>query len=393
MQEFMSRIAAHVEHVKKVAQHCTGEETTKQALILPLLDILGFHPYDPTRVRAEFASDFPGVKASERVDYALFCDGHPVMFIEAKAHSEKLNNHCPQLARYFNATPSVTMAVITNGREWRFFTDLVEKNIMDEKPFLKIDLVEGPAVDLTHLYRFRHDEFHPDQLRTLAEENIYLRAFKKTISDSLRDVDQEFVRYVASRSALNRQLNARFLESISHIVRNAVQSAVSEMVVSSLTAPATPAVKPAAAAPTLPVELPAQGDQQDIVDPDNPRIVTTAAERAVLAAVQGILGEEANVTGKDTEGYYACLYQGKNNRWLLRYWGDKKRPAVKFPLDLTDAHRAEIVRVGLEIGAGDQVIIDRPENLHRLAGILFDCLAYCQNDDNFARGSRSAEPA
>lgn len=207
MQEFMSRIAAHVEHVKKVAQHCTGEETTKQALILPLLDILGFHPYDPTRVRAEFASDFPGVKASERVDYALFCDGHPVMFIEAKAHSEKLNNHCPQLARYFNATPSVTMAVITNGQEWRFFTDLVEKNIMDEKPFLKIDLVEGPAVDLT------------------------------------------------------------------------------------------------------------------------------------------------------------------------------------------DAHRAEIVRVGLEIGAGDQVIIDRPENLHRLAGILFDCLAYCQNDDNFARGSRSAEPA
>ncbi|GFL03500.1 TPA: hypothetical protein ACFCEQ_001611 [Neisseria gonorrhoeae] len=39
---FKERIASHAEHVKKVAHICTTEETTKQALILPLLDILGF---------------------------------------------------------------------------------------------------------------------------------------------------------------------------------------------------------------------------------------------------------------------------------------------------------------------------------------------------------------
>lgn len=104
MSDFQRRIAAHIEHVRKVGEHCSTEETTKQALVLPLLDILGFSPYDPTRVKAEYSADFPGVKATERVDYALFSAGIPVIFIEAKAHSQSLTNHCPQLSRYYMST-------------------------------------------------------------------------------------------------------------------------------------------------------------------------------------------------------------------------------------------------------------------------------------------------
>ena len=36
MDGFIERMRKHAEHVKKVAAHCTTEETTKQALILPL---------------------------------------------------------------------------------------------------------------------------------------------------------------------------------------------------------------------------------------------------------------------------------------------------------------------------------------------------------------------
>jgi len=77
MEEFKRRIDAHIEHVRKVADHCNTEETTKQALILPLLDILGFSPYDPTKVKAEYGADFLGAKSTERVDYALFSAGLP----------------------------------------------------------------------------------------------------------------------------------------------------------------------------------------------------------------------------------------------------------------------------------------------------------------------------
>ncbi len=73
MDNFKVKIKHHVDHVKSAGQHCTTEETTKQALILPFLDILGFSSYDPQKVKAEYGADFPGLKANERVDYALFC--------------------------------------------------------------------------------------------------------------------------------------------------------------------------------------------------------------------------------------------------------------------------------------------------------------------------------
>lgn len=152
MDNFKARLKNHVEHVKQVGQHCSTEETTKQALILPFLDILGFSPYDPQKVKAEYGADFPGAKANERVDYALFCQDVPVMFIEAKGYFEKLENHCPQLSRYFNSTPEVTISAITNGLEWRFFTDLKQKNVMDPTPFLRIRMDEVSDSDAGQLF-------------------------------------------------------------------------------------------------------------------------------------------------------------------------------------------------------------------------------------------------
>ena len=59
------------------------------------------------------------------------------MFIEAKPYNVNLTNHAPQLSRYFNSSLGVTIGAITNGKEWRFFTDLINTNVMDEKPFLR----------------------------------------------------------------------------------------------------------------------------------------------------------------------------------------------------------------------------------------------------------------
>lgn len=380
MEEFKRRIAAHIEHVNKVGAHCSTEETTKQALILPLLDILGFSPYDPMKVKAEYGADFPGVKASERVDYALFSANVPVIFIEAKAYAESLTNHCPQLSRYYNATPEVTVSAITNGREWRFFTDLVNRNIMDSEPFLAINL-QNPAEDTAEqLHRFHYDQLEPDALRALAEENIYLTSFKETITASLRDCDLDFVRYVVAKAGIQRQMTSRFLESVRPIVKQAVAQSVSTMVATSLSG--------AAQKEDVLIEEPALIDEAaPIVDPDNPRILTTADERKLFEICCDIL-PGVDLHPRDTETYFSILYQGKTNRWLLRFWGDKKRPSMQFIEPITDLHREEATRAGLEVSANGQILLDKPENLYRLAGLLKDALEYCQDDENFKRGSR-----
>ena len=188
----------------------------------------------------------------------------------------------------------------------------------------------------------------------------------------------DFVRYVANRANVQRQLNARFLETITPLVKQAVERAVSAMVVSGLSAKPDPDAIPDQA-------LAGEDPNAPVVDPENRRIVTTHAERLIFQNAQIILGDDANISAKDTESYFSILCQGKTTRWLLRYFDSKKRPTVVFPIELTEQSRAEVTRAGLEIGAGDQIIIDRPENLLRLPGLLFDSYTYCNNDENFKR--------
>jgi predicted type IV restriction endonuclease len=52
-------------------------------------------------------------------------------------------------------------------------------------------------------------------------------------------------------------------------------------------------------------------------------------------------------------------------------------------MDLTDQHLAEVRRAGLEVGSGNQIVREKQDNLMRIAGLLFDSLPYCQNDENF----------
>ncbi|MWP50288.1 MULTISPECIES: type I restriction endonuclease [unclassified Gilliamella] len=380
MKTFKSKLNNHSEHVKKVGNHCTTEETTKQALILPLLDILGFTPYDPTKVKAEFKADFPGEKANERVDYALFCQDLPVMFIEAKSWNEELTNHCPQLSRYFNATPEVAVAAITNGREWRFFTDLEQKNIMDATPFLKIKIEDLQDNDYEQLYQFRYDQFKPEALRTLAEESIYFSLFTKTITSTLREAPIDFVKYVANKSNISRQLNQKFLDSITPIVKNAIERAVSNMVVVGLTGKKEISDD----TPSDQEEATIIDEKADIIDPENNKIITTYSERVLFDHIHSITNDD-ELTYKDTESYFNVLYQNKSNRWMVRYFDNKQRPSIQLPIELTDKIKDEVKRAGLEIGAGDQIIIDKPENILRISGLILDAYEYTKNDENFKR--------
>jgi len=388
MPDFKDRLIRHAEHIKNMRSHCTTEETTKQALILPFLDALGFSSYDPTKVQAEYGANLPGIKANERVDYALFVAGNPVMFIEAKSCADKLGNHTSQLARYFNSTPGVSVAAITNGREWRFYSDQKHTNIMDTTPFLVIDFESLSDSDTEKLSRFRYDRFNPDGLRSFAEEQTLLETFTATVEACLREPDADFIRFVAGRSDVVGRLTQKQVDTFAPIVKQALVEAISKVVVGGLTAP----VPVQASEPNTIAGRVSPGC--DVTDPANPKIVTTDAERRVLTIVQAILDgkvEESEVVGKDTESYYSVCYQGKNNRWLLRYHGDKSTPYISFNIPMTLERVKQAARAGLSVQPNNTIALAKPEHLMKLSGILFDALEYCKNDDNFKRKGNGDE--
>lgn len=115
-------------------RHIKTEEAVKQALILPFLSLLEYDVYNPSELVPEYKAGW--VKGAEKVDYAVCIAGKLAMLIEAKGPDEVLSNYDAQLAKYFNSTPEVKFALITNGIHYKFFTDLQEKNILDKQPFL-----------------------------------------------------------------------------------------------------------------------------------------------------------------------------------------------------------------------------------------------------------------
>lgn len=378
MDNFTQRIKEHSEHIAEAGPHCKTEETTKQALILPLLDILGYSPFNPLMVRAEYCADFTGAKNSERVDYALYSEGELVMFIEAKPYEQKLPKHMPQLSRYFNATPSVCIGAVTNGQQWAFFTDLSNNNIMDEKPFLEIDFKNLGILDSSELAKFRYGHLKTENMRTLAEDLTYLTSFKTVIRNSLKNLDPDFVKFVANQADPTLRMTQKTLDNMTPIVKKAVKDVLSSLVVDSLSS-----IEPTQNIEEIPVDPHAA-----IIDPNNSNIVSTYQERELLTHIQAILKAKTaieNIEAKDTASYFGIVFQGKNNRWLLHYHGDKKNPTVHFGIELTAKHRQEVERSGLTVEPNDHINLPEPSDIMRLTGLCFDALAYCENDENFKR--------
>lgn len=155
------------------------EEATKMSLVCPFFQTLGYNIYDPEEFVPEFTADI-GVKKGEKVDYAILQSGVPVMIIEAKPVGTDLSFHISQLYRYFNAVPA-RVAVLTNGVEYRFYTDLENINKMDEKPFLQISMANLSSSDIDMLAKFHKTRFSEEQ----AVETAFQLRYKTLILNEL----------------------------------------------------------------------------------------------------------------------------------------------------------------------------------------------------------------
>jgi hypothetical protein len=203
---FQDDLSRHVEQIRSRLPHIRGEEATKQALIIPLLQLLGYDVFDPREVKPEFIADFAVKRAGqlEKIDYAICDNGNPVLFIECKSHDQELTDHTGQLARYFNATPSVRIAVITNGVRLKVFTDLQQPNLMDTRPWLEIDLMNLKPVELDALHRLRKTEYAADVVVALTEEMVFYSAMVAYVAQQLREPAEAFVKHVAGEAGQAR---------------------------------------------------------------------------------------------------------------------------------------------------------------------------------------------
>ena len=114
IKDQIKQLADRVNNLKTQIQ---TEEATKNAFIMPFIQILGYDVFNPLEVVPEYITDI-GTKKGEKIDYAIFRDGSPTIIIECKNWSENLNLHDGQLLRYFHVSKA-NFGILTNGVVYR----------------------------------------------------------------------------------------------------------------------------------------------------------------------------------------------------------------------------------------------------------------------------------
>src|SRR5690606_29535035 len=97
----MPKLRAISERLSEVEGRLQTEEATKNALIMPFLQALGYDIFNPLEVVPEFVADV-GIKKGEKVDYAIMRGGEPAILVECKGCAAPLTCHSSQLYRYFS---------------------------------------------------------------------------------------------------------------------------------------------------------------------------------------------------------------------------------------------------------------------------------------------------
>ncbi|EGP5463963.1 endonuclease, partial [Enterococcus faecium] len=176
LEKFQDTLKQLGKRVVELKDSIGTEEATKTSLIMPFFAALGYDLFNPTEFVPEFTADV-GIKKGEKVDYAIVLEGQPTILIEAKSINEQLTKHDSQLFRYFGTTVS-KFGILTNGEEYKFFTDLDEPNKMDLTPFLTVNITKIKDSQIPELAKFHKDNFDVDKITSSAAELKYLNSLK-----------------------------------------------------------------------------------------------------------------------------------------------------------------------------------------------------------------------
>ncbi len=323
--DFIDQIKGLSSQISKQLDHIETEEATKNALIMPFINILGYNVFNPAEVVPEFTCDV-GAKKGEKVDYAIMKDGNPIILFECKSANSNLEKeHASQLYRYFSVT-EVQVGVLTNGIVYKFYSDLEKANKMDAKPFLEIDLLDIKESLLDELKRFRKESFVIEEILSSASELKYTKEMKNILGEEFNSPSEEFVRFF-TKQVYSGKMTKRVKEDFKDITHRAFKQFVNEKISDRLKSALEQEVDSGAQGIIVAVGRENLDERQD------DGIVTTEEEIEGFHIVRAILHETTDperITLKDRKSYCNVLLDDNVRKPVCRFYFDSKQKYLGF---------------------------------------------------------------
>lgn len=188
-----------------------SEEETKLKLINPFLKILGYDVEEPGILVSEDIADFRN-KKGKKVDYTAYKENKPILLIEAKYHRNELSRSTEQLDSYFNTKvrEGCRLGLLTNGIEYRFFSDLDDDNKLDEEPFFTFDLMDFKEKDAKILQKFIYESINVSQIQEMGKKlknyNKVLEILKEEMNTPSDELTAIFVKRASEKRARSNVL-------------------------------------------------------------------------------------------------------------------------------------------------------------------------------------------
>ncbi|MFG1214968.1 type I restriction endonuclease [Xanthobacter flavus] len=331
--EFRSKVVELARRSVNAAPRCVNEESTKMFLVIPMISLLGYDHMDPNEVFPEHHCDF-SEKYKNRVDYAIFKAGDPVIAIESKpAGAPSLKDDRGQLRSYFNAARTVKMGVLTDGLVWEFYADSDEPNMMDANPFLRFDLSEvakGKVDDsaLEGLHSLSKSVFDPENIGAEAKRKHIYNSVLSQVATIFADPPEEFARPLLRKAGIGH-INQKALDEYRPVIQAAFREFINRQILHRLDLPKPDQAAPAAAAEP-PAPMPAPADA----------IVTTERELEVFRWVQqrlaflvrddALFAEIKSVDYRDYQGKFVVFYKMERKGRIFEFIESKVAPGYRF---------------------------------------------------------------
>jgi predicted type IV restriction endonuclease len=317
---FNEKILALSQRIPKIKEHLQTEEATKNALVMPFIDALGYDIFNPKEVVPEFTADF-GSKKGEKVDYAIMKDDEPCILIECKkAGADLSTENMSQLYRYFSVTKA-RISILTNGTKYWFFSDLDEPNKMDEKPFLEIDLERQKDLTNAEIKKMAKEGFDLDRMLSTASELKYTSEIKKVITAEVENPSEELVRFFFKRTSPKGLFTVAMKEYFTPLVSKAFRVFINDKIDDRLRSALEHSVNS---------NIKNDGEDTAVqVIPENDHgIITTEDELDGYRVVVAICSRKVNperVAHRDTKSYMGILLDDNNRKPICRLWFNTKQ--------------------------------------------------------------------
>ena len=315
---FEQKLKTFVSRIEMMRPSIQTEEATKTSLIMPFFSMLGYDVFNPLEFVPEYTADV-GIKKGEKVDYAIIINDEPTILIEAKCITEKLDKHGSQLFRYFGTTKA-KFGILTNGIEYKFFTDLEAPNKMDSSPFLTINLADLRDQDIAEIKKFEKSSFDVDNILKTASDLKYVGAINKVLKSEFTDPSDDFVRGLLRRGLYEDRITQAVLDKFKPIVKKSIAQYMTDQINSRLKS-----------------AMSADGDHSVDAVPEEeqgPTINTTEEEMQSYYIVKSLLCKDIEMSRlkfKDTFDYFGILVDGKVTKWVCRVYLKKNVRFVVIP--------------------------------------------------------------